>query len=130
MDLILAAMAEGARHPVTVGFFETRMEWRAPKRGSGLPKWYRVPGQYVHTVRTFEFFDFDETSEGVYFTGIDRCPLDNTHPDRPHTKPGIRNVCARRITDITIHKQLTYRYPNQYFIDQVREHAITLGRRS
>lgn len=122
-DLILAAMAEDARHPVTVGFYETRVEWRHPKRGTGPAKWYRVPGQYVHAVRTFEFFDFDGTPDGVYFTGIDRCPLDEDHPARPHAKPGIRTVVARRITDITVHRQLKYSYPNRYFIDQVRAHA-------
>jgi hypothetical protein len=137
-DTILGAMSEDARHPVTVGYFETRKEWRHPKRGTGPAKWYPVKGQYVHTVRTVEFYGFGETTDGpdsgVFFEGIDRCPLSDTEPPHPltqgrtHTAPAIRRVCARRITDLTVHRQITYHYPNQYFIDSVRAHAIAWGR--
>lgn len=122
VDMIIDAMSEDKRHPVTVGFNETRKELREPKRGSGPPKWYPIPGEFVPTVRTMEFFDFDESAEGVYFRGMDRCPRADDNWLR-HGPPRIRTIAARRITDLTVHTKSTYRLKNQHFIDRVREHA-------
>lgn len=113
------------RHPVTIGYFETRKELRPPARGDGPPAWYPVPNQYVPAVRTMEFFDFDESADGhLYFTGLDRCPRDDVNWN-VFGPPRIRRVRADRIEDITVHTKSTYRLQNRYFIDRVREHAQT-----
>lgn len=137
-DLILGAMSEDARHPVTVGYFESRKEFRAPKRGDGEAKWFPVPGQYVHTVRTMEFFDFGEVPSlasdapasaaepGLWFDGIDRCPRDD-HDWLKHGPPRIRKVRADRITDLTVHTTSQYILRNAHFIKRVRDHAAAAG---
>lgn len=131
-DLIIDAMDEDARHPVTIGYWEARKELRDVHKRDGtiVQEWCEVPGQFVHAVRTIEFFFFDEVlpglktraQPGVYFKGMDRCPRD----DKDWTRfgpPRIRTVRADRITDITVHTKAAYRLKNQYFIDKVREHA-------
>lgn len=134
-DLLMDAFDK--RHPVTVGYWETRKELRPVHKrdGSVVEEWCAVPGQFVRTVRTIEIFDVDEvlaglgtkSEPGVYFRCMDRCPRD----DKDWTRfgpPRIRTVRVDRITDITVHTKLTYRLKNTHFIERVRAHALATGR--
>lgn len=122
VDTLLAAL--DARHPVTVGFNEQRKELRPVKKRDGTVamEWKPVAGQYVHTVRTLEIFDVDDSGPNVIFRALDRCPKDQEDWTKM-TGPGIRTVRADRITDITVHVRSSYRLQNRYFIERVREHA-------
>lgn len=123
INLILDAMSDDKRHPVTLGYKETRKELRPPKRGNGPPAWYPVPGHYVFTVRTMEFFDLEETEAGhICFIGLDRCPRDDVDW-LAFGPPKIRKVRADRIEDLTVHVKSVYRLVNAYFIQKVRDHA-------
>lgn len=119
--LLWSALVE--RHPVTAGFWEQRRELRTVNKrdGSVRQEWCPVKGQYIRAVRTLELFDVDETDSGVYFTGMDRCPRDPGDWSR-FGAPGIRRVCSRRVTSVTVHAKARYALVNHHFVMRVREH--------
>ncbi len=122
-DVILDAIVN--RHPVTVGYLERRKELREVKKrdGSTALEWKPVEGQWVHIVRTMEFFNIEPTSENhTVLQAMDRCPSLRGDPER-FGPPEIRSIRLERITDYTVHVKSTYRLKNRYFIERVREHA-------
>lgn len=139
-DIICAAARLGAqydndppdapRYPVTLGFWETRKELRPVKKrdGSVVDEWKPVkPAQYVHAVRTMEFFHYEESEEGnAFLQGLDRCPRDSKDWSR-HGPPAVRAVRIDRITDLTVHRKSRYLLQNQYFIVKAREFAEEQG---
>lgn len=116
--------------PVTVGFWEVRKD-----ETTGKPIKVRDPETglltplRVHTVRTYEVYMIDRNQKTgqLYARAMDRCPRDRSKPGAPFGKPGIRSVILAEITDITIHKWCRYHYPNQHFIDRVKQHARDNG---
>jgi hypothetical protein len=123
-EVLWAAME--ARHPVTVGFWEVRKDDRRRPMSTIDPETgLRVP-LFVHAVRTFELYEVaaNEDNGQLVFRGMDRCPADRSDPtDVKWGRPGIRRVVAGRVTDVTVHRRQSYRYPNQHFISRVRQHA-------
>lgn len=126
--LITAAMA--ARHPVTVGFFETRRAQREVKKrdGSTAIEWEPVPGLMVSAVRTLEPFNIEQTAAGDWIVqAMDRCPRSEKDWEGSYAPPGIRTVRLDRITDLTVHVKSGYALRNAYFLGKVRAHAEEYG---
>lgn len=127
-DLILYAMDEDRRHPVTIGYWEQRKALRQVNKRDGTTamEWKPVPGQFVRTVRTIEMFDVTDESGHTVFKGMDRCPRDQDNWEHAYGPPAIRSVRADRITSITVGNG-QYRLKNAYFIERVRDHARAAG---
>lgn len=128
LALLRAAMA--ARHPVTVGFGETRRELRPVKKrdGSIVEEWCPVRGQMVTAVRTLEPFNIEQTSAGNWIMqAMDRCPRNEKDWGNAYGPPAIRTVRLDRITDITVHVKSGYALRNEHFLTKVREHATAYG---